>query len=268
MKKIILSAAALILAATGHAQITVNLVRTYDPQTPDPSPGTGTIQLNATGAAISDTAITSYAGFKAAVATAFDSGLGGVFNGETGLTGTPTTNYLEMTYAGGLKSFRMNFTNVVGASGLRQASYGSAQQLSGVQNIDIQDAAGGTREFTLSFTNLPTDELITAFGIGGMARTNSNSGTVTITATFTDSSTATLSHSFAPNTPANTGNVFFGFAAPTGLGISSININRTGIIPFDDFGFVTTAIPEPSTYALLIGGLAALGLIKRYRSVR
>jgi hypothetical protein len=109
---------------------------------------------------------------------------------------------------------------------------------------------GGTATFTFS-------SAINAFGmyVTGLQTDSVPQETLT----FTDGSSQTI------NTPTSTGGggAFIGF---TDLGklISSVSYNATDdIVALDDvkFGSVTTAVPEASTWAMMILGFAGIGFV-------
>jgi hypothetical protein len=63
-----------------------------------------------------------------------------------------------------------------------------------------------------------------------------------------------------------TSSAFAALAAGLGDGTAYLNIHTTAFTGGEIRGFLSTpAIPEPSTYALMLGGLAAVGLAARRR---
>ena len=85
------------------------------------------------------------------------------------------------------------------------------------------------------------------------------------TVTFTDGSSQSINFP----TSIGGGGAFIGFT-DLGKSISSISINVTNdIVAIDDvkFGTMTAAVPEPSTYALMLAGLGIMGFLARRKKV-
>lgn len=119
--------------------------------------------------------------------------------------------------------------------------------------------------FTFNLSNQ-----ITAVGGVMVARTAVTAPTLRAQAVFADGVNPAAESAFFDISPLNVNNqnVFAGFVAPTGSYITELRFYNLdpgqGFRNFDDLGFVT-AIPEPSTHALLAMGLAGLAWLRKGR---
>lgn len=227
------------------------------------------------------TAGSAYTTFKADVASAFSGSTGGVIDFDTDLGGeivndifSPITSPITAAYDAS-KTFNMAYSFTTGAA-FRTNNQTNRTPIS--DSSDINEGGifqttvenPGTLTLDLSLTNAP-DDLISQFGFTFLSRTSRDYGTVTAVASFSDGSTLTssfLNTSFA----AGAQDTFFGFIAPTGESITQVTLTSSqgpGFIAgfsLDDAAFVTSAIPEPTSSAMLLGAsMLMLGLRKRRR---
>lgn len=191
--------------------------------------------------------------FRTAVATAWTNGGGGVFNLPTGVAAA-TTVY-RGTYGSGK---RVQVTSSVNMQNITSGTFTVASSPNGTTSQ--ADQSSYLLTFGLFNTNdgLPlVDETIKEIGLPILSR-NSVAGyplDLLVTVTFSDGSTQAVTAPIANG--AGVDDTFFGFAAPEGLGISSLRLqsfvpgtltpvaNRIG---WDDFGFITgpaTVVPQP-----------------------
>lgn len=236
-----------------QAAIVATAVRTYDSGTNANSVDNSATALNA-------------ATFTSNVATAFDAGTGGVvtFDGLTGLNDGPWT----ISYGSGKT---LSSTNTNGPRVLMDAVAAiKATPISGDGYLRLT----GDLITTLDFTANPLSE----FGFTLLARSTARS-LDGITVTYTDGTTASVigSTALGANTVTTTANyldsptsgpdIFFGFQAATGKAIRTISIDAGatdgGNLILDDFGFIVSPIPEPSSAAIAL--LGATGLLVRRR---
>jgi hypothetical protein len=224
------------------------------------------VDTNASGSAVTATGATDVAGFTANVATAFAANRGGVidFDSGGGSAISATNDAIRFTYGGGAKSF-----TVTSSRDVRTATYGSATPISSNTQFDLPDAVEGTQTLTLTFGGIvggDPGEIISAIALTANSR-NSVASTVSMNVGLSDgSSSSVLSHALA--TTAGADDTFYGFVAPDGLGITSLTITRTGRVPFDDLGFITTAptpAPEPGVVGVLGAGMVGVMGRRRWR---
>jgi hypothetical protein len=217
------------------------------------------VDSNATGNPITSAAGTDVLGFTSSVAAAFAASRGGVIDFDVPLSTILPSDTVRFVYAGGAKSLA-----VTPSRDMRTASYGSATAISGANQFDLPDAVDNQQSFTLTFgpiTGGEPDEFIRAIGFTANSR-NNLAPTVSMTVGYSDgSSSAPLSRAMTAGAALD--DTFYGFEAPAGLGITSLTVDRTLRVPFDDFGFIT-AVPEPTSATLLAVGAAGL-LIRRRR---
>lgn len=265
----VLAGAGLVLVGVASAQgaaVVFSAAGTYDP-----NPHSNTVDRNANGNAIGATGASDYAGFKANVASAYTSNLGGVIDFETskitvnGVAATETNNSVglaaansySVTYgASGQKSLALGFS-----ADARTAFYASASPLSGTRFLSLGTTdTDSLQTLTISFGSITggaTGEAVTAVALSGMGRnaTDYSGNNVAITANFSgggSSSLASLIDSQIAGVNQNPADTFFGFVAPTNQSITSLTITRQRTIPFDDLGFITSVVPEPTMLGALL----------------
>lgn len=163
-------------------------------------------------------------------------------------------NWVETESAGPAASVRILGTIVSGDRFLEMNTFGEAMTL----NLTFASMAPSV---TVSFRMTGT-AANSAFAATSDLGTGFNTGTVVI-----GDSNATLLGATNPSDPGDgitysytfnsvaSGPYFFRLATAAG---------STGSVSFDDF--TVTAVPEPSTYALMLAGLGALGRLARRRA--
>jgi hypothetical protein len=196
-------------------------------------------------------------GYKTAFSTAFTSGFGGVVNFD--LSDVSNQTSIEAAYGSN------KILNIGVANGFRAVEFGTDTEISGTRSgIFLNNTGGDTTGGTFTFgsiTNGLANEAVVQFGLTFLGRDITE--TITGFATYSNSTTsASLSRSISSG---DTQDSFFGFTAPTGLSIASVTFSGTGTRgkTFDDFGFVTAVVPEPTSLGLL--GVAGMALASRRR---
>lgn len=249
-------------ASTGRAATSFGTVGTY-------GPGTNAVDsvADATAGGSPVTAGDAYNGFRAAVASAFTAGNGGVIDFE-GPAGNDFTTAFTTTYAAGAKSLA-----VTAAPGFRIASGPSTStQISG--NSAISGATSGSADVAAyGFTFGPVTggspgEAVTRVGFTLLSRTGypTNPTPFTVTATFSGGGTTVLTSDITSGN--GTDDTFYGFTAPAGQSITGIAIssNQTSRPTFaDDLGYITSVVPEPASLGLLFPGALLLAGRRRAR---
>jgi len=206
--------------------------------------------------------------FTTDVATAFSNNLGGVIDFNTGSINTQTG--IDAKYGTGLgKTLSISTSsnyNIQTSNNIRAIS--DTQSITGHFLLDSTATQFST--FTVgSITNGSVGEVVTQFGFTILARNGGGTPTIVVTATFSNATTASASAAFTVTStiPSTTEDSFYGFTAPAGKSISSVQVNygaagdlRRGI---DDIAFVTSVIPEPSTFLMGLGGVSLLFIFRR-----
>lgn len=221
-----------------------------------------------------DSSLTSYdvAQFTTDVATAFTNNMGGVI-GFNGFTNNTLLDSIEATFGtSGAKTLNIDFNTthhiVLGLGSANPISgqstspagstaFGQGPNNDGDANYDIEFTFG-------SITGGAPFEAVTSLGLTYIGRNNggglTNATQVTITAFFSNETSSSVT------TTANNAELerFIGFQAPENASITRLYIDLPSDIGrrvfIDDVGFVTSVVPEPSTYAL-IGGFATVLLV-------
>jgi hypothetical protein len=269
-------------ASARGALVAWNLVSALDPNN-----GTTMTISDATSNTATDGVTLS--SFTTLASTAYSNGLGGVFSFETGSAGSGDTN-TQLTTLAANATFGDSATNdVEGYDGTltpgsgapsaapivafyrSDANASSSAALDWNSNNGADLASGGsgggymgiqgTSSYSLTFQPAAGDGVVD-FGITDVARSSGNSAG-NFTVHFSNGSTLTSSSQSL--TGATTTGVFFGFSAPTGLTITSVDLANTGASAsrFDDVALVVSPVPEPASLGLLSVG--TLALLRRRR---
>ena len=223
----------------------------YDPATGNNVDSSATIAPN------------DVATFTTAVLAANGLGFGGVIHFDLGTNTAGTT--LEATYAGAAKTL-----NITTAPGFNIQTITSATVLSGMAMVlPVADTTDDNATITFSsITNGLALEAVTQVGFTILSRAATGyPQDITVTAFYSNGS-STVVVSNIGNTIA-TDDTFYGFTAPTGFAITSILFNPANDTldsrpVIDDFGFITSVVPEPST-AILGCGAMLIVLARRKR---
>ncbi len=243
---------------------TLIAVQTYDAAT-----NANAVDTNANGNPLTATGLTDVAGFTLAVSDAFLLNFGGVINFDTGFSTSQIASGaspgFSVNYGSGSKFFDVTTSRAV-----RTTQYGSATAISSsgtpASQFDLLGTDENLQTLVVSFGAISggiSGEVIKTIGFTALSR-NGVTPTLSMTATFSNNATATLSDSLTGTAAAD--DTFYGFTAPSGLSISSLSITRSVRVPFDDLGFITAVVPEPTSGLLLLGGLALVGA-RRVRRV-
>lgn len=237
-----LGAVAALLAPTGTATAAYIAVGVYDENLVN----TDAVDIVAT------SSNRSLVDFTADIATAFAAGQGGVvdFTTTDGVAagmltaGDPGLGSFTVLFGpGNTKSLtvtRAEYTAVPAAFGMNLST---AEPISGVNSMGL--SGGGA--YTLVFSS-PLLE----WGFTAGARTGNRTGVVTVNLTNgTSFAFASQNPSLDAGSDADT---LFAYAAPSGLGIVSVNWSGA-FLRWDDMAFV---VPEPATLSLI--GLVSLGM--------
>ncbi len=236
----------------------------------------GTYDENVVVANTVDSSLTSYtvAQFTSDVSTAYAANSGGVigFNGYStnqlfttieAPFGTDSSKTLNISFGGGLTHHTaLSLGSASPISGQSIPGHTGSTALGQGPNADSVDANVDIDFLFDSITGGEAFEAITKVGLTYVGRSNGggldNSDNVTITAFFSNATSSSVT------TNANNagGERFVGFEAPANTSITRLlidipaDINRRVYV--DDLGFVTSVVPEPSTYAAIAAGLLVL----------
>jgi len=256
--------ALLLFAGSSHAALT--LVGTYDPGSDANDADRSATFGSGSVAGITAANVLDLATFQGLVSTAFTNGNGGVIDFEhvdDSLTVTNSSTTFATSSFGGRT---LSFDNTTNTSS-NQMTFGAASTTSHRIAISGDNVTGGVispnfESFSLTGGN--SGDRLTHFGITILQRNQPISAT--FIATFSDDSTLTfntVSFTDSDSGPDNIHDTFFGFVAPDGLSIKSVDLGTTQFTSYDDIGFIVTPVPEASTVALL--GLCGIALILRRR---
>jgi len=278
-------AAAMGLSNSARGALTAwNLVSALDPNN-----GVGMTISDATSNTATDGVTLS--SFTTLASTAYSNNLGGVFNMEAGSGGSATNTQLTTVAANAtigdsaandIRGYDgVVFTPGSGAPAATPivAFYRSDSNDSSSAALDWNSNQGtilasgnsgggylgiqGVSSYSLTFQPAAGDGVVD-FGITDIDRSSgSSSGAFTVH--FSDGSTITSSTASLPG-GANAG-TFFGFSAPTGLSITSVdwaNSASGSASRFDDVALVVAPVPEPASLGLL--SLGSLALLRRKRA--
>jgi PEP-CTERM motif len=264
----------------------------------DPNSGTSQITISD---ATSNSGIdgVTLANFTTLVSTAYSNGLGGVFSFETGSGGTMVDPNTQLTTLAGNTTMGYSASNNVegydqtpnsyaAASGAPAtppivAFYRSDSNASSSTALDWNSNQGavlasgdsgggylgiqGTSSYSLAFQPATGDGVVD-FGITDIARANgggTSGGAFTVHFSDGSSITSSATSLTGPSGPTGGTGTFFGFQAPAGLTITSIDWANSGSASrFDDLALVVAPVPEPASLGLL--SLGSLALLRRRRA--
>jgi hypothetical protein len=232
-----------LLATSAHAQITSAAVGTWASNNNVVTLGGGSSRT------ISE--------FKSDIESAFTANIGGTIAFDTvtsGATGDQTS--IVSTYNGGNSTLTIAVTGGSGTVNISSSGLAS----SGGQFMGVTGTAV-SRTFTFSSALSEFGLVVTSRGAGAGARTGN------LSVTLQDNSTITLTARIIAETGDNT---LFNYQSIAGNNIVSATLFMPdGAIRPDDFGFVVaSAIPEPSTYGIVAGGLVLVGAMVRRRRAK
>ena len=198
----------------------------------------------------------SDATFASDMTTAFANNTGGVWNFDNP-GGMNTVNIGDtVTLSYGTSQANSLVMTLGGTSGINTGFNTTSEATSSSQQMGLSGDAS-TRTFTL---NVPL--LTVGIFVGNRG---DSSRTTVLTVTYLDNTTASTSG--ANGGPAAGSNYFEGLSGTNSNPIVSFSLAQSNFVRYDDLGFITaSAIPEPSTYAAILGGLALAGVaLRRYR---
>lgn len=255
------------LPQPGQAAVSVPTVGIYDEGT-----NSNQVDRNANGNLITATGPNDVLGFTQSMTTAFDTDFGGLIDFETSVTNNQS-GPISATFG---TSQSKTLSIGVSASPSILFNFQSSGNVSNISGSNfffnsVDDGTDFTRFTFGAITNGAFIEAVTSVGFTVLGRSSGVSTTVAATATFSDLSTAVLGPvSFTSDGTFATQDTFYGFSAPAGQSIDNVLIQyigsgdvRRGI---DDFGFTTTAVPEPGSFAMLIVGGLSLLVMRRRRA--
>jgi len=256
--------ALLLFAGSSHAALT--LVGTYDPGSDANDADRSATFGSGSVAGITSANVLTLGTFQGLVSTAFTNGNGGVIDFE-GVGDSLTVTNSSTTFATSSFGGRtLSFDNTTNTSS-NQMTFGAANTASHRIAISGDNVTGGVQNLnfeSFSLTGGDPGDLLTHFGMTVLQRNQPLN--INVTATFSDDSTLTFTQfslADSDNGPDNVDDTFFGFVAPDGLSIKSVELASSQFTSYDDIGFIVTPVPEASTVALL--GLCGIALILRRR---
>lgn len=226
--------AALDMTATGVYDEQTSQLNTID-STPTPGTSSGTVSL------------VTLADFKSRITSAFAGGTGGVISFDDFGTAQALTNEMKVGYASGTKTLTVSTT----AGNKYQIDMGSLTAVGATPISGNNYLRSGDPTHIFNF-----DTPLSDLGVTILGRNTTRS--VTATVGYSDGTTGVLnaltiaaSGVAAPPSATSAGDAFLGFTAPLGKAITSLTLVGNDYFVVDDIGFVTSAIPEPSSIALL-----------------
>jgi hypothetical protein len=203
----------------------------------------------------------SVAQFTTDVLTAFNADAGAVVNFDGAALTTEKT--FDVTYgASQANTLTVTLTTLAGgvpAFNFQTGGDASSVPVSGTQYFGLSTGS----DYGLTFST-PLVE----WGLTALSRTASRTVNA-ITITLDDASTYVFSNeAIAASTSGVNGpdDTFFGYSAPTGRTISSVAIDASGTMRWDEMGFIV--VPEPNAW--LLGGIGLVGIAgaRKRRSIR
>ncbi|MES2438047.1 MAG: hypothetical protein V4584_03225 [Verrucomicrobiota bacterium] len=204
---------------------------------------------------VAGTVVTS-ATFATDVAAAFTTGNGGVGNFDSGTL--TSGSVIDIGFASGTKTLTLT-DNLTQAYALGTSS---AARIS-VSGAGFLSKNGGTSNFgfNLSSTGFAVNEHVVGLALTVLSRNGAGTPTLwTVTANYTDGVTAgSTSTAYSMNTSTGAGidDAFSGIYAPAGHWITGFTVTgNNAFSSIDDIGFITAAVPEPSSALFGVLGLS------------
>jgi hypothetical protein len=245
-------AAGLFVAAirASHAAGPVNAVRTYDENVIQ----TNTVDVSATPLTVAQ--------MTANVASAFDVGNGGVIDFDNGSFTDART--IDAQFAAGIKSLRLTNSahdwqiGVLGSSSLSGAISGPNVIFNGAPTPFptpfLNNIVFGNVTDPISGAVLP--ERVTSFGFTIIDSSfNSSANTMHFDVNFSNNTTTSMNYTIP--LAFQTQDTFFGWTAPLGAYITNVSFTANNNTAGEDWAFITSVVPEPTTASALMG----MGLI-------
>jgi hypothetical protein len=251
----LLGSMALLVETSEGAIITTGV---YDAGSAIISPNLVPNQVDTTAASSNVT----LADFKTDVLAAFNSNTGGVVDWENGTLNGGNQSIDAVYGTSQSQTLTISLTDTTRILQVGTASNGESIPISGSNRTGLGSGTGNN--FGLSFSQ-PLSE----FGITVLVRSGARNVTMGV---FLDTTDAPADVTFALEAIADGGtgsingtdDTFFGYKAPPGQSIAKVFFTNSGLIRFDDIGFVV--VPEPHTWLLGVTGLLALALVRKQRS--
>jgi hypothetical protein len=186
--------------------------------------------------------------FATDIATAFANNTGGVWDFDGAAFNVVSGETITLNYGASLsKQLVLTLNEGSGAAGINQAN-NAGEPTSGSFELGF-GGSGATRTFVSSTPLLEV-------GIFNSDR-NDSSRIPVLTVFFQDNTSASTSG-------ANADNVFFhGLSGTLANPIVSFSLSQNNFIRYDDLGFVTASVPEPTTIVTLLGGIGMLAFRRR-----
>ncbi|MCL5281475.1 MAG: discoidin domain-containing protein [Planctomycetes bacterium] len=239
-KKLILSSITLVLGLMGTAQATYDTVGVYDPDD-DPHHNqvdqSGTYSSH-TGAAGPENVI-DLATFQALIGPAFQANAGGVVNMENANGSLDGQDIIARFGVGKTKT--LTVSNISGIINTGSSVKNGRTPTSGTGRLAKSDTANFV--FAIGpLTGGKAGEVVTHFGGTLLGRDDANLAPK-VTATFSGGGTVTAVATMPGAGVGRNEDTFFGFVAPPGQSIVSVDFNPTGgpYTNLDDVGFITSA---------------------------
>jgi hypothetical protein len=241
----LLFALALVLGRIGTTEAVYNTVGVYDP---DDEPYHNQVDQSGTYSSHTGDAgpanVIDLATFQALIGPAFAADAGGVVNFENADGGLDDQNIIANF--GIHKTKTLTIANTSGLINTGSSVKNGRTPTSGHGRIAKTDTANFA--FAIGpMTGGKPDEVVTHFGGTLLGRDEADLAPV-VTATFSGGGTVTAVATMSGTTPGITQDTFFGFVAPPGQSIVSVDFNPTGgpYTNMDDVAFITSAFVVPS----------------------
>ncbi|MBN2181996.1 MAG: discoidin domain-containing protein [Sedimentisphaerales bacterium] len=234
-----------VLGLSITARADFDTVGVYDP-TDEPHNNdvdqSGTF-VSATGVAGPDNVI-DLETFQALIGPAFESDAGGVVNGEA----PGTLNGEDILAHYGINKVKtLTITNNSGH--IKSVGEGNLNRLPTSGSSGFGKDNDSDTLFTIgNITGGAPGEVVTYFALTVLDR-DDRTITPTVTAEFSDGSTVISTATMDGSQPPNDQDTFFGFVAPPGTGIVSVNFDLSNWSNMDDLAFITSVFNESKEQA-------------------